>query len=192
MPNTAGKMRNKKKFTTTPDLCQRYRWAGQAGSLAGVSKLWTALGRQPASRAIGKALATRESYTLHQLVHYHSPLRQIVVSGPGEQLQCDLVDYSEYREANDGTRYIFCCIDLFFKYVWAWPLTSKHSTDRAGAMQAILDEMHDGPPLAVQSDKGTEMRAAPLQRLLKSRHIHFFTSKNDIKCDVVERFQMTL
>ena len=37
----------------------------------------------------------------------------------GEQLQCDLVDCSEYREANDGTRYLFCCIDVFSKYAWA-------------------------------------------------------------------------
>ena len=163
MATTAeNKNKNKKQPTTKPDLRQRYRRAGQAGSLAGVSKLWTALGRRPASR-------------------------------PGEELQCDLVDCSEYREANDGTRYLFCGIDVFSKYAWAWPLTSKCGTEMAGAMQVILGDMQDRPPLAVHSDKGTEMRAAPFQRLLKSRDIHFFTSENDdIKCAVVERFQRTL
>ena len=194
MPTTAGnKNKNKKQPTTKPDLWQHYGRVGQVGSLAGVSKLWMALGRRPASRAIGKALAAEESYTLHRPVRYRFPRRQTIVSGPGEQLQCDLVDCSEYREANDGTRYLFCCIDVFSKYAWARPLTSKRGTETAGAMQAILDDMQDGPPLAVQSDKGTEMRAAPFQQLLKSRDIHFFTSENDdIKCAVVERFQRTL
>ena len=60
-------------------------------------------------------------------------------------------------------------------------------------MQAILGEMQDGPPLAAQNDKGTEMPGAPFQWLLKSRDIHFFTSENDdIKCAVVMRFQNML
>ena len=130
---------------------------------------------------------------LHRPVRYHFLRQQTIVSGPGEQLQCDLVDCSEYWEANDGTRYLFCGIDLFSMYTWPQPLTSKRGTEAAGAMEAILDDMQDGPPLAVQIDKGTKMRAAPFQRLLKSRDIHFFTSENDdIKCAVVEHFQRTM
>jgi hypothetical protein len=49
------------------------------------------------------------------------------------------------------------------------------------------------PPLALQSDKGMEMRAGPFQALLKKHGIKFFTSENDdIKASVVERFQQTL
>ena len=84
MPTTTGnKNKNKKQPTTKPDLRKRYRWVGQVGSLAGVSKLWTALGKGPASRAIGKALAADESYTLHWQVHYHFPQWQTIVSGWG-------------------------------------------------------------------------------------------------------------
>ena len=120
MPTTAGnKNKNKKWPTTKSDLRQCYRRAVQAGSLPGFSKLWTALGRRPACRAIGKALAVEESYTLHRPVRYPFPRRQTIVSGQGEQLQCDLVDCNEYREANDGTRYLVCCIDVFSKYAWA-------------------------------------------------------------------------
>ena len=86
---------------------------------------------------------------------YRFPRRQTIVSGPGEQLQRDLVDCSEYREANNGTRYLFCCIDMFSKYAWAQPLTSKSCTETVGARLTILDCMQDGPSLAVQSDKVT-------------------------------------
>ena len=60
-------------------------------------------------------------------------------------------------------------------------------------MKAILGEMEDKLLLAMQSDKGTEMCAAPFQWLSKSRVIYFFTSENgDIKCAMVECFQQTL
>ena len=53
--------------------------------------------------------------------------------------------------------------------------------------------MEDKLLLAMQSDKGTEMCAAPFQWLSKSRVIYFFTSENgDIKCAMVECFQQTL
>ena len=48
-------------------------------------------------------------------------------------------------------------------------------------------------PLSLQSDKGTEMKAAPFQNLLKKYKIHFFTTENaTTKAAVVERFQKTL
>ena len=56
IPAVARKKKNKP--ATMPDLRQRNHRAGQAGGLAGVSKLWTSLGRHPAWSAIWKALAT--------------------------------------------------------------------------------------------------------------------------------------
>ena len=189
------KQRRRRRHDTTSGAKwrSRYRQAGAPGSLAGAGKLRAALGRtRPSPGTLNKALAGEESYTLHRPVRYRFPRRQTVVSGPGDQLQCDLVDCSRYKSANDGVRYLFCCIDVFTKRAWVRPLISKRGTETAAAMAAILDSMAE-PPLAVQSDKGSEMLAAPFQRLLKSRAVHFFTSQNDdIKCSVVERFQRTL
>ena len=188
------KNKNKKRPTTTtkPDLRQGSRepvrrvawrespsygrpWAG--GLLVGPSeKPWQ---QRIVTRCTGR-FATA------------SPDGRPLCLVPGEQLQCDLVDCSKYRGANDGTRYLFCFIDMFFRYAWAEPLTSKRGTEMGGPLQAILD-MQDGPPLAVQSDKGTEMHAAPFQWLLKSSDKHFFTRENDdIKCAMLERFQRML
>ena len=59
-------------------------------------------------------------------------------------------------------------------------------------MAAILDDMEE-PLLVVKSDQGTDMHRAPLQHLLISRAICFFTSKNyNIKYAMVECFQWTL
>ena len=86
-----------------------------------------------------KALAAEESYTLHRPVCYCFPRWQIIVSGLGEQLQRDLVECSEYWEANNGTRYLFCCIDMFYKYAWAQPQTIKHGAETAAAKQMPRD-----------------------------------------------------
>ena len=56
IPAVARKKKNKP--ATMLDLRHRNHRAGQAGGLAGVSKLWTSLGRHPAWSAIWKALAT--------------------------------------------------------------------------------------------------------------------------------------
>ena len=187
MPRKTGK----KGPTTTPDLCRLYCRAGQVGSLARASKLGTSLGKNPARPAIGKALAAEESYTLHRPVCYRVPWWKTIVSVLGEQLQCDLVYCSEYQKANNGTKHLFCCINVFSKYAWPGPLTSKWGAVTAATMQAILDEIRDELPLAMQSNKGTKMHATLFQRLLKSRD--FFTSENDdMKCAVVECFQRTL
>ena len=56
LPTAARK--TKKKPDTTPDLHQYYHQACQVGSLAGVSKLWTSLGKWPTRSAMGKDLAS--------------------------------------------------------------------------------------------------------------------------------------
>ena len=197
MPARKRKKADKKKKNKKADGAEwrsRYRKVGAPGSLAGAAKLRTALSgaSRPSRRALNEALAAEESYTLHRPVRYRFPRRQTIVSGPGDQLQCDLVDCSGYKADNDGVRYLFCCIDVFTKRAWVRPLVTKRGAETAAAMATILDSM-EAPPLAVQSDKGSEMLAAPFQRLLKSRAVHFFTSENDdVKCSVVERFQRTL
>ena len=38
---------------------------------------------------------------------------------------CDLVDMKMYSKINKGYNYIFTNIDIFSKYAWAFPITSK-------------------------------------------------------------------
>ena len=60
MPRKTGK---KNDPTAMPDLRGHYHRVGLVGNLAGVSMLWTSLGKHPARLAIGKALAAEEIYT---------------------------------------------------------------------------------------------------------------------------------
>ena len=189
-PNKAGKTRRSQKEEDVR-IRKRYRQPGMPGSLASAQSLRKAL--SPKTLAIvARALEDEESYKLHRPVRYRFPRRPTVVAGPGQQLQCDLVDCSAYKQNNKGTRYLFCCIDVFSKYAWARPLQTKRGVETAWAMEEILAELNE-PPLAVQSDKGPEMRVRPFQRVLSERGIRFFTSENDdIKASIIQRFQKTL
>lgn len=195
---TVSKKKKKKKKKTDGEkdgdddarIRQRYRQPGKPGSLAGLRSLRKAM--LPERPNIARALASEESYTLHRPIRYRFPRRPTIVAGPGQQLQCDLVDCSVYKQHNAGTRYLFCCIDVFTKYAWVRPLQSKRGVETAAAMEDILDGLKE-PPLSVQADKGTEMKARPFQKVLLERGIQFFTSENDdVKSSVIERFQKTL
>ena len=169
-------------------LRARYKLLGLPGSYAGADTLSKVLGGQ----SVKEALMGEDSYTLHRPVLYRFPRRKTIVSGPMDQFQCDLVDCSVYKDHNDGIRYLFCCIDVFTKQAWVHPLPSKRGQETAQAMESILKAL-PRMPLSLQSDKGTEMKAAPFQNLLKKYKIHFFTTENaTTKAAVVERFQKTL
>ena len=63
-------------------------------------------------------------------------------------------------------------------------------------MQAILDEMRDELPLAVQSNKGTEMYTMPFQQLLKFNdgekdNIKWAMVENDITGHILKRHFLT-
>ena len=80
------------------------------------------------------------------------------------------LDCSKYREVNKGAKYLFCCIDMFSKYAWAWPLTSTFGTEMASAMAAILDNMEE-LPLMAPIDKETSICVARFLHLLKGHHL---------------------
>ena len=97
-PNKAGKTRRSHKEEDVRIL-KRYRQPGMPGSLDSAQSLCKAL--SPKWLAIfARALEGEESYTLHRPVRYRFPRRPPVVAGPGQQLQCDLVDCSAHKQNN--------------------------------------------------------------------------------------------
>lgn len=134
-------------------------------------------------------LQTQDTYTLHKPVRYKFPRRKTIVSGPGQQWQADLVDVSRLARHNHGIKYLLTCIDVFSKKAWVVPLKDKSGTSLVKAFDSIEDPL----PRSLQTDKGTEFTNRNLQRWLKDKGVHFFTTENeDIKASIVERFNRTL
>ena len=74
---------------------------------------------------------------------------------------------------------------------YARPIKNKTSRSIIPALKSIFAEA--GLPRKLQSDKGGEFLSGPVQKYLKSKRIHHFTSQNeDIKAAIVERWNRTL
>lgn len=126
---------------------------------------------------------------------YVQPVRRYrraptVVFGPGVQYQIDLVEVHQIQAANDGVRYLLCCIDVFSRKVWVAPLKTKTAKEVLAVFEKLLTIAPI--PKFVQSDRGKEFLNSIFQKFLASKGIKFFTTHGDTKASVVERFNRTL
>ena len=60
-------------------------------------------------------LASQDAYTLHKPVRYKFTRCKVIVSGPHQQWQADLVDVSRLSRYNRGVKFLLTCIDVFSK-----------------------------------------------------------------------------
>ena len=142
-------------------------------------------------KAVEEFLREQESYTLHRQVRKRFPRNRIVVDDIDEQWEMDLADLPSLMQYNDGYRYIFCCIDVLSKYAWALALKRKTGPVLTEGFRKIIDGS-DRKPKMVRVDKGGEFVNEYFKGYCKEQDIHFFTSQNEVKAAIVERFQRTL
>ena len=134
-------------------------------------------------------LLQQETYTKHKPIKYKYPTRRVLVYGVDDQWQADLVDMREMSRENKNTNYILTIIDVFSKFAWAIPIKRKTGDEIAEAFKTIFLYRQ---PKKLHTDKGTEFINKKTQELLKSYGIHWFTTQNETKAQVVERFNRTL
>lgn len=164
-----------------------YRVPEHPASFSGVNALKRVLKENP--KKIKKWLSLRDSYTLHKPIRKNFKRNRVLVSDINRQFQVDLADMQSLSETNEGYKYLLTCIDVFSKYAWAIPLKNKLGKSVKVALETIF---HERKPQVLQSDKGTEFKNKTVQDYLKSQNIKFFTTQNETKASVVERFNRTL
>ena len=70
------------------------------------------------------------------------------------------------------------------------PIKDKTGKNVSNSFKSVLKSGRC--PKSLQTDKGTEFKNKEFQNLLKTKKIHFFTTKNpETKASIVERFQRT-
>ncbi len=65
--------------------------------------------------------------------------RGVVVGGPNQQWQADLVDMSRLKNVNDGTTFILTVIDVFSKLAWCVKL-KKVSSLVGGSLYTVAKQ----------------------------------------------------
>ena len=157
------------------------------GSYGGVHPLSLKIKMKP--EQVKEWLTTQDAYTLHKPILYKFPRRKVIVSGPYQQWQADLIDVSCLSRYNHGFKFLLTCIDVFSKKAWVVPLKDKSGTTLVNAFESIKTPL----PGTLHSDKGTEFTNRKFQRWLKEHRVYFFNTENDnIKASIVERFNRTL
>src|SRR5882724_4066391 len=175
-------------------LEQIYYNPSSAGSFGGVKKLLNeakVLNKQIKLAQVTDFLKTQDPYTYHRDITRKFKRQSTIVSGIDSQWQADLVIMKSLSSYNDGFNNILTVIDVFSKYAWAIPITTKTPDNIINAFKHIFNTSKR-KPVKLQTDKGTEFVNKQFQKFLKDNDIFFFTTESELKASICERFNRTL
>ena len=87
--------------------------------------------------------------------------------------------------------FLLCAINIFSKYAWADPLKDKKGVSIVNGFQKILDDSKRKPN-NIWVDKGGEFYNNSFKKWLQDNDIVMYSTHNEGKCVVAERFIKTL
>ena len=103
----------------------------------------------------------------------------------------DLADMQLLSRYNKGIRFLLRVIDIFSKYAWVVPLKDKKGVSIVPAFQSILKQSNRKPN-KIWVDKGSEFYNTFFKNWLQDNDIVMYSTNNEGKSVVVERFIRTL
>ena len=90
---------------------------------------------------------------------------------------------------NKGIKYLLCAIDLFSKYAWVVPIKDKKGPSIVNAFKKIISKCK---PNKIWVDQGSEFYNKSFKDFLKINNIEMYSTYNEGKSVVAERFIRTL
>ena len=91
---------------------------------------------------------------------------------------------------NKGIKYLLRAIDLFSRYAWVIPIKDKKGTSIVNAFQKIISK--ERKPNKIWVDQGSEFYNKSFKDFLKINNIEVYSTYNEGKSVVAERFIRTL
>jgi hypothetical protein len=168
-------------------FAQIYYDPSQPGSFGSVNALWKQVGGP--KHEVQQWLESQETYTLHKPARKRFRRRRILVSGLDDQFEADLVDVGGIAKYNNNFKFLLTCIDSLSKYAFVVPIKDKSGPTLVKALKTIFKKRK---PRKLRTDQGKEFLNRHVQSYLKQMNIIFFTSNNETKSAIVERFNRTL
>ena len=101
----------------------------------------------------------------------------------------DLADMRSLSKYNKWNMYLLCAIDLFSKYAWVVPIKDKKGTSIVNAFKKIISKRK---PNKTWIDQGSEFYNNTFKDFLKINNIEMYSTYNEGKSVVAERFIRTL
>ena len=119
------------------------------------------------------------------------PRRTVYSPGLNWIWTSDLADQSRYARVNKGYKWIIVVLDVFTRYAYAKPMKRKTAECVAHALEEIINEAGTSPTF-LWTDKGTEYKNILVDQLLKQHGIKLYSTENEPKGMIAERFIRTL
>ena len=122
---------------------------------------------------------------------------RIITLYKDETWSADLIDKSSLTKYNNIYKFIITVIDIFTKYAWAIPLLNKFGLSITNGFKTILSEGPQGgsesrKPEKLWVDRGSELYNKTIKSLLKEYETKLYSTYNDLKAVLIERFNRTL
>ncbi|MGY0408824.1 MAG: hypothetical protein ACWIPJ_10815 [Polaribacter sp.] len=134
-----------------------------------------------------KPLSSELADELHKKVITKFPKRKVISYGIDKIFAADLIDMQKYSKQNKQYKYLLTVIDIFSKHTWVIPLKTKTGLEAANAFKLLFKSGRN--PEKVWSDEGGEFKK---KDLLKSNNFELYSTQNEEKSCIVERFNRTL
>ena len=128
---------------------------------------------------------------MHRPRRVHFPRRNVIVHGLDDIWSADLVDMQAFSKYNKGNKFMLTVIDLFSRYAWAVPLKDKTGAAVRDAFQHIV-QTSKRKPSKLWVDEGKEFYNRTLKKWLVDNDIVMYSTHNEGKAVVIERFNRTL
>ena len=126
---------------------------------------------------------------LHRPIRKHFTKRYVFVRNVDDIFGADLIDMRALSKQNKGYKYILMVEDIFSKYGWAVPLKTKTGIAVRDALKQIFKQH---VPKKLWTDAGWEFYNNEVKTLLKKHDITLYSTENEEKCSVIERWNRTI
>ena len=164
--------------------------------------VYKCFGKKSKGSGISASLANKSANELnYQLVNQlHKPIirkfkkRKVYSSFRDDIWGVDLADMQSLSKYNKEIKYLLCAIDLFSKYAWVIPIKDKKGTCIVNAFKKIIStELHSKhKPNKIWVDQGSAFCNKSFEDFLKVNNIEMYSTYNEGKFVVAERFIRTL
>lgn len=135
-------------------------------------------------------LASQPIYTRHRPARKNYKRNTIEANFPGHIVQVDIMDMQRWKTDNEHS-YVLLSYDTFSKLLTGLPLLNREAETVRQALQTLI-ESSPFPWVAIYWDKEGAFLSRSVQRFLKDRGVHNYTTKSVVKAPGVERSIRTL
>ena len=154
------------------------------------STLYKCFDKKSSGNGIINELNYQLADELHKPIIKNIKNRKVYSSLRDNTWGIDLADMQSLSKYNKGIKYLLCAIDLFSKYAWVIPIKDKKGTSIVNAFKKIISKGHK--PNKIWVDQGSEFYNKPFKDFLKINNIEMYSTYNEGKSVVTERFIRTL